>query len=94
MSVADLAAELKDKVASGDFDSSIKFDCGDDGTLVIDNQTVSTDDQDTDCTVGVSLEDLKSIVEGELDPTAAFMQGKLTVDGDMGVAMKLGQVLG
>ncbi|MGB0854463.1 MAG: SCP2 sterol-binding domain-containing protein [Pikeienuella sp.] len=94
MSVADLATELKDKVAEGDFDSSIKFDCGDDGLLVIDNQSVSTDDQETDCTVGISLEDLKSIIEGELDPTAAFMQGKLTVDGDMGVAMKLGQVLG
>jgi putative sterol carrier protein len=94
MSVADLATELKEKIAGGDFDSSIKFNCGDDGMLVIDNQTVGTDDQETDCTVGISLEDLKAIVEGELDPTAAFMQGKLTVDGDMGVAMKLGQVLG
>ena len=46
MSVADLATELKDKVAEGDFDSSIKFDCGDDGILVIDNQSVGTDDQD------------------------------------------------
>lgn len=30
---------------------------------------------------------------GDLDPTAAFMTGKLTVDGDMGMAMKLGSVL-
>ena len=93
MSIQDIAAAIKDRVEAGSFDSVIKFDCGDDGVMVIDNQTVSNDDGDADCTVGVSLEDLQAIVDGELDPTSAFMQGKLKVDGDMGVAMKLGQVL-
>ncbi|MGB0508046.1 MAG: SCP2 sterol-binding domain-containing protein [Pikeienuella sp.] len=93
MGVADLAESLKEKVEGGSFDSSIKFDCGDDGVLVIDNQSISTTDQAVDCTVTVELSDLESIVAGDLDPTAAFMQGKLSVDGDMGVAMKLGQVL-
>ena len=93
MSIQDIAAAIKDRVEAGSFDSVIKFDCGDDGVMVIDNQAVSNDDGDADCTVGVSLEDLQAIVDGELDPTSAFMQGKLKVDGDMGVAMKLGQVL-
>lgn len=93
MSVAELADSMKDRVAEGSFDSVVKFDCGDDGVLVIDNQSISTEDQEADCTISVSLEDLQSIVAGELDPTGAFMQGKLKVDGDMSVAMKLGQVL-
>lgn len=93
MSVAEIAESIKDRVAAGSFDSVVKFNCGDDGVLVVDNQTVSTQDQDADCTIGISLEDLQSIVAGELDPTGAFMQGKLQIEGDMSVAMKLGQVL-
>ncbi len=93
MSVADIAASIKDKVEGGSFDKVVKFDCGDDGVVVIDNQSVSTDDTEADCTIRVSLEDLTAMVAGDLDPTGAFMQGKLTVEGDMSVAMKLGQVL-
>lgn len=93
MSVADIAASIKDRVENGAFDKVVKFDCGDDGVVIVDNQSVSTDDQDADCTIKVSLDDLESMVSGDLDPTAAFMQGKLQVEGDMGVAMKLGQVL-
>ncbi|MEX2517918.1 MAG: SCP2 sterol-binding domain-containing protein [Paracoccaceae bacterium] len=93
MSITELAAALQPRIAAGDFDAAVKFDCGDDGVLVIDRQTVSTEDQPTDCTIGVALEDLQAIADGDLDPTAAFMQGKLKVDGDMAVAMKLGQIL-
>lgn len=93
MGVEDMAASLKDKVENGDFDSSIKF-VTDDGVLVIDGSSISTEDQETACTVKVSSDDLQSIIDGDLDPTAAFMQGKLSVEGDMGVAMKLGSLLG
>jgi putative sterol carrier protein len=33
--------------------------------------------------------DLEAIFQRKLDPTAAFFQGKLTVQGDMGLAMRL-----
>ena len=35
-----------------------------------------------------------AIVKREMDPTMAFMMGKLKVAGSMGIAMKLSSVLG
>jgi putative sterol carrier protein len=37
--------------------------------------------------------DFDELIHGRLQPTAAFMQGKMKVDGDMGLAMKLGQMV-
>ncbi|MEX1362987.1 MAG: SCP2 sterol-binding domain-containing protein [Nannocystaceae bacterium] len=34
------------------------------------------------------------MIKGDLDPMAAFSLGKLRIEGDMGVAMKLGGLLG
>ncbi|MCA9656264.1 MAG: SCP2 sterol-binding domain-containing protein, partial [Myxococcales bacterium] len=78
-------------------DAVLKFDLGDDGVIVLDGKsspnTVSNEDGDADCTVGVALDDLVGMIKGDLDPMAAFSLGKLRIDGDMGVAMKLGGLM-
>ena len=78
--------------------ATLKFDFGDDGVVYVDGNaepnTVSNEDKDADCTVKISKEDFLGIVDGDLNPTMAFMMGKLKVDGDMGIAMKLQGLLG
>jgi putative sterol carrier protein len=41
----------------------------------------------------MSADDFSELMAGRLQPTSAFMQGKMKVDGDMGIAMKLGQIV-
>ncbi|QDZ02739.1 sterol-binding protein [Nitratireductor mangrovi] len=93
MSLDSIAAKIGERVAGAGFDKSVKFDLGEAGVIVIDGATVSTNNADADCTISMSKDDFESLVSGELDPTAAFMQGKMKVDGDMSAAMALSQVL-
>jgi putative sterol carrier protein len=45
------------------------------------------------CTVSATDADFLNIVNGKLNPQMAFMSGKLKIQGDMGLAMKLQQIL-
>lgn len=93
MSTDAIVERLRSKVAGSGFDKSVKFDCGADGVIVVDGGTVSTEDAAADCTIALSKTDLESMMAGELSPTAAFMQGRIKVDGDMSVAMQLSNVI-
>ncbi|WP_375280449.1 SCP2 sterol-binding domain-containing protein [Pseudooctadecabacter sp.] len=78
----------------GGFDGTAKFDIEGEGAIIIDENGARAGDDDADVTLSASAETFKAILDGEENPTAAFMTGKLTVDGDMGLAMKLAGVLG
>ncbi len=89
---------LREKVGSDcGLGTTLKFDCGSEGIVVIDGasvpNTVGNGDTECACTVGLSLDTLSRLLLGELEPTTAFMMGKLKVSGDMSVAMKLQRVL-
>ena len=77
---------------------TLKFDFGEPGSVLVDgkstpNSVSDGDGKTADTTISVTLADFEKMVKGELDGTSAFMQGKLRVAGDMGLAMKLGPVL-
>jgi putative sterol carrier protein len=93
MTMEAIAAKLRERLAGSRFDGSVKFDCGADGVILLNGPDVSTTDAPADCTISLSKDDFEEMIAGDLSPTAAFMQGKLKVDGDMAVAMALSQVL-
>jgi putative sterol carrier protein len=49
--------------------------------------------QHAKCTVAATDQDFLNIVNGKLNAQMAFMSGKLKIQGDMGLAMKLQQIL-
>ncbi|WP_438986550.1 SCP2 sterol-binding domain-containing protein [Marivivens donghaensis] len=91
--VTEAVVALTEKLGSEGFDGSAKFVIEGEGALVIDGSGVHAGDDDTDVTLTASAETFKAILDGEENATTAFMTGKLSVDGDMGTAMKLAGVL-
>lgn len=98
MSLESVTNTIKTRVGDdAGLNAILKFDCGADGVILIDGKakpnTVSNDNKDADCTIGLTLSDLEAMMAGDLAPTTAFMTGKLRVEGDMGVAMRLQSVM-
>ncbi len=96
MSLEQITQQMSQRVKPGAVDATVKFDFGDDGLIFIDGNagTVSNEDAEADCTITMSMENFIALSSGDLDPTTAFMMGKLKVKGNMGVAMKLQSLLG
>ena len=84
---------LNEKMGGEGFSATAKFVIEGEGAVVIDGDGARASDDPADVTMTADTETFQAIMSGDLNPTAAFMSGKLTVDGDMGLAMQLGTVL-
>ncbi|MCB2136959.1 MAG: SCP2 sterol-binding domain-containing protein [Rhodobacteraceae bacterium] len=91
--VVDAAVEALNAKLSGGFAGVAKFVIEGEGALMLDGTGVRAGDEDADVTLTADADTFQGIMSGDVNPTAAFMQGKLTVDGDMGLAMQLGAAL-
>jgi len=95
MELSDLTEELRKRAGQNvKLGYKVKFILEDDGIIfwdgtehppAIDNE----DKPDATTTVKISPENLKKLIDGALDPTLAYMTGKLKVEGSMGVALKM-----
>jgi putative sterol carrier protein len=55
--------------------------------------TVTESTQAADCAIGLKEETLLKLLRGETKPATAFMLGRITVEGDMQLALRLGELL-
>jgi putative sterol carrier protein len=73
--------------------ASYRFEIDGSGTWTVDvddgKVTVTENGADADVTISSSSDTFLRIANGEQNPTAAYMSGKLKIKGDMGQAMKL-----
>jgi putative sterol carrier protein len=97
MTLQELTAKMKEGASKKSaFGNTVKF-ATDQGVVYIDgNQNppaVTNDDKAADCTIKMDFGDFSDMIGGKLDGMTAFMTGKLKIEGDMGVAMKLQSIL-
>ncbi|MEM7439002.1 MAG: SCP2 sterol-binding domain-containing protein [Pseudomonadota bacterium] len=93
--MSDIIAKAVEELASriDGFDGSIKVVIEGEGAMMIDSDGVRAADEEASCTMTADAETFQGMLTGDVNPTSAFMTGKLSVDGDMGQAMKLGSFL-
>jgi len=97
MELAELTTKMQEKAkATSPIGNSVKF-VFEDNVLHLDGKgeenVVCNDDLEADCTLKISQADFEAMTSGQLNPMSAFMSGKLKVEGDMSVAMKLQSLL-
>jgi putative sterol carrier protein len=101
MFMVDLAS-ITQKIAASVGENSglgkiVKLDFGSDGLILINGAVVpnivSNEDSEADATIAIALDDLVAMANGALDPMAAFMMGKMKIQGDMMLAQKLAPLL-
>ena len=88
-------AALNAKLAGEGIDFTAKFVLEGEGEILVgaDGAKAAEAGDEADVTMTADAEVFQDMLSGDLNPTSAFMTGKLSIDGDMGTAMKLGSLL-
>lgn len=90
------AAEALNTRLRAPFDGRALFVFGSDGAILLDGSgaRVAPDDARAQVTLSASTETFRDIFDGRLAPMSAYMSGRLQIEGDLALAMRLGGVLG
>lgn len=107
MAVSDIFNTINENIAKNpekatSVDSVFQFDITGDGggSWTIDLRQSTTENfvreggsDESNVTISMASSDWEGVISGSVNPMQAFMMGKIKVDGDMGLAMKLQNVL-
>jgi putative sterol carrier protein len=93
----DLAARA-DPARAGDLSASYRFEIADQGSWHVDVEngavTVTRSTEPADCVIATDEQTFLAVVRNEQNPMGAFMTGKIRVEGDMGLALRLRDLVG
>ncbi|MEM8730424.1 MAG: SCP2 sterol-binding domain-containing protein [Pseudomonadota bacterium] len=92
MTIDEIMTEMRARIGDGGIGQTVKFDCGEDGVIFVNGSDVDASDQDADCTLTISRENLGKLLSGDLHPMSGMMTGELKVSGAQSAAMKLGAI--
>jgi putative sterol carrier protein len=77
----------------GQLQGTAKLVIKDEGALMLDQRGARASDGAADVTLTASEQVFRSILSGEQNPAAAYMTGKLKVDGSLQRALKVSAIL-
>jgi putative sterol carrier protein len=87
-----------DSSRASDLSASYRFDIEDVGNWYVDVEkgvvTVTESQNPADCVIATDEPTFLAVVENEQSPMGAFMTGKIRVEGDMGLALRLKDLVG
>lgn len=87
---------MTEKLAGQTIDGVARIEIEGAGSVIIETSNVRVagdEEPEADVTLSADSDILQEILAGDLNATSAFMNGSLKVRGDMGLAMKLGNLL-
>lgn len=90
--IAAAVAALSEKI-TGPLPGSVKFVIEDEGAVMVDEAGVRAADEEAEVTLTADADTFEAMLNGDLDPTGAFMSGRLRIDGNMGLAMQLASAI-
>jgi putative sterol carrier protein len=98
MTLQELTEQIRNKVThADDINATVKITT-DQGVVYIDGKQspvlVSNEDKPADCDLQISVDNLVKMGNGDLNPMMAVMTKKLKIEGNMGIAMKMGSIMG
>lgn len=94
LTLDDVTARLRDRAGQAEgLNKTAKLDFGEDGVVHLDARKsppeVTNEDHPADATLRLTLEDLRALGKGDLDPMRALFTRRLQLKGDRGLALKL-----